>query len=70
MARTQPLVVRPQITQVSTCHAVRLAAREVPKKALAYCLVTTTSPGPGARTSGSSPSGDPAWNTSRAGTLR
>ena len=37
-ARTHPLVERPTMTTVSTPRAVNVEARDVPKKALAYCL--------------------------------
>ena len=47
LARTQPLVVSPQISTLSIPAAVNVAARLVPKKALAYCLVTTVSPAAG-----------------------
>ncbi len=41
VARTQPEVVTPVRTSVSTPAAVSEAARLVPKNELGYCLVTT-----------------------------
>ena len=43
MARTQPLVLTPVMTTVSTPSACSVAASVVPKKALAYCLTITSS---------------------------
>src|SRR2546429_9853892 len=46
LARTQPLVVAPATSTVSTPAAVSVAARDVPKKAEAYFLMTSVSCGP------------------------
>jgi hypothetical protein len=63
-------VLTPTSTTVSMPSEVRVDAREVPKKPLAYCFTTTTSPGSGATSGIGSPSGSPStkWRSPR--TLR
>ena len=67
VARTQPLVLTPVMMTVSTPSAFSVAARVVPKKALAYCLTITISCSPGAICGMISPSGPPGG---RAGAAR
>lgn len=49
LARTQPEVEKPVMPSVSMRSAVSVAARLVPKKAEAYCFVTTISSSRGTR---------------------
>ena len=65
-----PLVLTPTTTTVSTPLACRVEASEVPKKALAYCLTTTSSSPVGATGGISSPMGPSPTSACRAGTLR
>jgi hypothetical protein len=69
VARTQPDVETPVTTTVSTPAACSVEASEVPKKAEAYCLTTTGSPGPGARVSAPQPPGASSTKQASAGTL-
>ena len=70
VARTQPLVLTPVMMTVSTPSAFSVAARVVPKKALAYCLTITISCSPGAICGMISPSGPPGTRWRSAGILR
>ena len=70
VARTQPLVLTPVMRTVSTPSAFKVAARVVPKKALAYCLTTTSSSSVGATAGISSPMGPSPTSACSAGTLR
>lgn len=60
LARMQPLVEQPIISSVSIPCATSSGASAVPKKALAYCLLSTTSSASGATAGQNAASGLPA----------
>ncbi|MOA18385.1 hypothetical protein D3C78_1386990 [compost metagenome] len=70
LARMQPLVEQPASTTVSTPCACSSGARLVAKKALAYCLLSTTSPACGATASQKAASGLPSTMSFITGALR
>lgn len=70
VARTQPEVETPVTRSVSTPCAVSVEASDVPKKALAYCFVTTSSVGSGVSCGGKAPRGEPFSKMRSSGILR
>lgn len=70
VARTHPDVETPVMRSVSTPAAVSVEASEVPKKALAYCFVTTSSVSRGVSCGGKAPRGDPRSKMRSRGILR
>src|SRR5277367_6760323 len=70
VARTQPEVVSPVSTSVSTPAEVKDAARLVPKKELGYCLVMINSSSRGISPSAKACVGSPATKQDSGGALR
>src|SRR4051794_27583460 len=70
VARTQPEVVTPVSTSVSTPALVSEAARLVPKKLLGYCLVTTYSSSRGVRPLAKACVASPSTKQESGGALR
>ena len=66
----QPDVDTPATTTVSTPAVCSVAASEVPKNALAYCLAITGSPAAGFSTISPQPPSASSANAASAGTLR
>src|SRR5450830_717828 len=70
VARMQPLVEQPARTTVSMPWACNCEARLVPKNALAYCLLITTSDGSGNTASQKAANGLPSTMSFITGALR